>query len=253
MEKYYWVRIFDYNYERDDYLKGSIIYEDYFKDVERESLKNDLLNLYKNLKFAKPRKKDGIYCILMDSSQFFYERFKVNIGCLCFNCLSKLKGRDMDFPNILLDDIKYYFCDYECKRNYYKKSDKLYNEGEFQNKEKGMLDNKEIFGYIYEIYNRNENTYYIGQTRYYPFFRWQEHIKSGSKGSIEDLTFRVISSLVSTKDEIIDAKSLNELESYYIKMYECDSKNVINITKPKFNKSEWLEIYNNKLKIKDII
>lgn len=250
MENYFWVRIFDYNYERDESLKGSLIYEDYFKNLERDEVKNKVLELNKDLKFSKPRKKDGVYCILMSSSRFFYDRFKVNIDCLCFNCLNEIKGRDKDFPNTLIDDLKYYFCDYNCRSSYFRKSNKAYNEGEFQTKEKGIVNKKEIFGYIYEIYNRIEDTYYIGQTRYYPFFRWQEHIKSGIKGDIEDLSFRVVSSLTSTSNEIKDAKYLNELESYFIKIYECDNKNIINITKPKFNNKEWLEIYENKMKKK---
>lgn len=255
---YYWIRLFDYNYERDEYEKGTMLDEFYLKDINegREQVKKEILNKYvdlkKDLKFAKPRKKDGIYALVMDSSKFFHDRFYVEIDTVCFDCHKKIKGKASFFPRhsignsdwwieeVDLEDLEKtaYFCNYECKRSFsYKMSD--FSEGEFQAREEG--NNGSIYGYIYEIYNRVENKYYVGQTKYLPFFRWQEHVKDGSKGDIKDLTFSIITEINKSKDSEHDQKYLNSIESWWINKYKLENKEVFNITVPKISLTEMKE------------
>lgn len=153
----------------------------------------------KKLSFAKPKKKDGLYALVKESTKFFYDRFYLEIDTYCFCCHKKIKGKASEFPKQSISSDSFaefdledkentaYFCSYDCKATFY---NNLRYEGEFQAKEIGSNGN--TFGYIYLMYNRIENKYYVGQTRYMPFFRWQEHIKEGGKGSITDITFSVI-------------------------------------------------------------
>jgi hypothetical protein len=258
---YYWIRLFDYNYERDEYEKGTLLEEFYLKDIlgGRDEVRKEIYSKYdedfnKSLKFAKPRKKDGVYALVMDSSKFFYDRFYVEIDTLCFDCHKPIKGKAAEFPrgyiggteHVWFDDPDLsdlektsYFCDYNCKNSFSYKLRKD-TEGEFQQREEGR--NGEVFGYIYEIYNRAFDKYYVGQTRYLPFFRWQEHVKDGSKGLITDLSFRVITEVNKSKDmNIDDQKYLNNIESWWIQKYKEEGKDVFNITVPKITLSDMKE------------
>lgn len=59
---YFWIRVYDYVYERDQYEKGTKLDEFYLKDMtNREEVKAHIRNMYssnssKDLKFAKPKK-----------------------------------------------------------------------------------------------------------------------------------------------------------------------------------------------------
>lgn len=245
---YFWVRVFDYVHERDSnyenelsFGKGVMLDEFYLQgeELDRESAKEEVKARYigesaKNISFAKPRKKDGIYAIVMDSSKFFYDRFYLEIDTYCFwhECHKQIKGKMVDFPRIPNGDDYHYFCSYDCKSNYYRAINPL-SEGEFQEKEAG--GSGDIFGYIYLIYNRIENVYYVGQTRYMPFFRWQEHIKAGGKGDIKDLSFCVLTE-VSRNNSISNNQNqryLNNIEAWWIAKYQEEGFKVMNVTNPK--------------------
>jgi hypothetical protein len=132
------------------------------------------------------------------------------------------------------DEVKdsRHFCSYECKRQATRSLNPL-SEGEFQIKEEGRSG--DIFGYIYLIYNRIENVYYIGQTRFMPFFRWQEHIKSGKKGDICDLSFSVLTEVARErgKSDEYNQSYLNSIEAWWIAKYQEENHKVMNITNPK--------------------
>lgn len=165
----------------------------------------------------------------MDSNQFFYERFNIEVDTICFNCHKSIKGKQKDFPYITADGgKKYYFCSYGCRAETSSKINPYY-EGEFQTRE-GYESNGGVYGYIYHIYNRKNNMHYIGQTVYMPFFRWQEHVKSGLKGNITDLVFETI-----TEVRVKSQEYLNNIEAWWIRKYidEYGRNHVMNITVPK--------------------
>lgn len=238
---YYWVRIYDYKTDEElkeytdidvwEARRGTLLDEYYLcgEDMSREEAKNKIKEKSGVLKFAKSRKNSGIYAIVMDSNQFFYNRFNVEIGTICFNCHKPIKGKLKDFPYMVTDNgERYCFCSYNCKSETSSKINPYY-EGEFQSRE-GYESNGGVYGYIYHIYNRKTNMHYIGQTVYMPFFRWQEHVKSGLKGNITDLVFETI-----TEVRVKSQEYLNNIEAWWIRKYidEYGRNHVMNITVPK--------------------
>lgn len=236
---YFWVRIFDYkkekedkSYEENDTLekyKGVLLDEYYLcgDDMEREQAKR--LVTQKNCvdRFAKPRKNNGIYALVMDSNEFFYDRFNIEVDAICFNCHKPIKGKLKDFPNMEQNGERYCFCSWDCKRETLQKINP-YSEGEWQ--ERDGYEESGVYGYIYHIYNRKTNMHYIGQTVYMPFFRWQEHAKQNIKGDLVDLVFETI-----TEVKIKSQKYLNNIEAWWIRKFidEYGRENVMNITVPK--------------------
>lgn len=247
---YFWVRIYDY--KRDDELKvhteeytwctfkGTLLEEYYLcgEEMTRDIAKQEVKQRSSIDKFAKPRKNDGIYALVMDSNKFFYDRFNVEIDTLCFNCYKPIKGKLKDFPNITGENgERYCFCSYDCRR---KTEHRLHSpEGEFQERE-DCTTNGGVYGYIYHIYNRKTNMHYVGQTIYMPFFRWQEHVKSELKGDICDLVFETI-----TEVRVKSQEYLNSIEAWWIRKYIEDygRDNVMNITVPKITIEELAREY----------
>lgn len=244
----FWVRTFDYEYERDEDEKGIMLDEFYSRDKDKNEIKSYIRNeryvgeVSRSISFKKPKKgKNGIYCLILNSNDFFYHRFYDEIDTLCFCCHKHIKGRAASFPSMVFENSNklkdkndksnglenIYFCSPDCKRKYLDDVNPLLNEGEFQEREDNWKNN---FGYIYCIYNRAENKYYIGQTRYLPFFRWQEHVKSNVKGNIEDLEFKVITTV--KKGNPVDSQlELNDAETWWIQKYREDGYDTINISK----------------------
>lgn len=265
MLNYFWIRIFDYKYddelqnlvqkEFDDLLyfekyKGTLLDEYYLcgDGLTRAECKNNVTVRSSVSKFAKARNnQDCIYAIVMESDKFYYDRYYSEIDTICFNpkCNCKTKGKAKDFPSIyasrydgnLDDDLKYYFCSYECRKEVENTLSNI--EGEWQSKE-DYSKNGGVYGYIYHIYNRKTNKHYVGQTLFMPFFRWQEHVKSGLKGNICDLVFETITEVrVKSKDY------LNSIEAWWIKRYINDygRENVINITVPNITINDLMKEY----------
>lgn len=243
---YFWIRIYDYKTDDEmrkhtdiDVLesqKGTLLDEYYLcgADLTREAVKRAVVERSGIDRFAKPRKANGVYALIMDSNQFFYERFMVNIDTLCFNCHKPIKGKAKDFSSISSESgEKHYFCSYECRRVVQNKINP-YPEGEFQKRE-GYESNGGVYGYIYHIYNRRTNMHYIGQTVYMPFFRWQEHAKSSLKGNITDLVFETI-----TEVHIKSREYLNSIEAWWIRKFIEDygKERVMNIAVPKITIEE---------------
>lgn len=240
--------------------KGTLLDEWYEKgeDLTRDTVKSNVINKYgKQIKFAKPRNgKSGQYAIVMDSEKFFYDRFYKELpdNCICFHCHKPIAGKACDFPNMNIYDFEsigvdrktldlqpeeeLYFCSYNCKSECIGKLQNL-DTIEFQVREGQAQTN--VFGYIYHIYNRKENKHYIGQTKYAPFFRWQEHWKDGYKGNICDLVFETI-----TEVKVNDQKYLNNVEAWWIQhftdIYGAD--NVFNINHPHLTIESLIELYN---------
>lgn len=247
--KYYWIRIFDY--KDDDELKeyteidvwearrGTLLDEYYLcgEGMTREEVKKAVKERSGVEKFAKPRKHSGVYALILDSSLFFYERFMTEVDTFCLNCHKKIKGKVKDFPRITVDNGETYrFCSYDCKRVTYNKVNP-YSEGEFQERE-GYESNGGVYGYIYHIYNRSTDMHYIGQTVYMPFFRWQEHVKSGLKGSITDLVFETVAEV-----RIKSQEYLNNIEAWWIQkfVHEYGKERVMNITVPKLTMEDLIK------------
>ncbi|PWK05326.1 GIY-YIG nuclease family protein [Tumebacillus permanentifrigoris] len=246
---YYWVRVFDYSNERDQHDKGTMLDEFYLKgdDLSRDAAKQAVRDRYggqaaTEIKFAKPRKSDGLYAVVMDSEKFFYDRFYLEIDTHCFWCHKPIKGKAAEFPHSYGGDVEkhiydlddpetVYFCTYGDRRAY-ERVVRNSVEGEYQEKQAGQ--GGEVCGYIYLIYNRAENKYYIGQAKHMPFFRWQEHVKDGAKGEISDMSFSVLTEV--RRDRRLtdegNQKYLNSIEAWWIKKYQHEGHDVFNIAKP---------------------
>lgn len=247
--KYWWIRIFDYKTDEElkeytdidvwEARRGTLLDEYYLcgEDMTREDAKKAVRERSGVERFAKPRKGCGVYALIMDSNAFFYERFMVDVDTICFNCHKPIKGKEKDFPSITADNgVKYHFCSYDCRMVVQRKINP-YSEGEFQERE-GYENNGGVYGYIYHIYNRSTNMHYIGQTVYMPFFRWQEHVKSGLKGDITDLIFETI-----TEVRVKSQEYLNNIEAWWIQKYIHDygRENVMNITTPKITMEDLIK------------
>lgn len=252
MMKYYWIRIFDY--KTDEELKAftdidvwearqGLLLDEYYvcgEDMTRESAKKIVIERNKVERFAKPRKGSGIYALILDSNEFFYERFMVDVDTFCFHCHKPIKGKVKDFPRISAPNgDKYYCCSYNCCRTVHEQINP-YCEGEFQNRE-SYTTNGGVYGYIYHIYNRDTDMHYIGQTVYMPFFRWQEHAKSGLKGNITDLVFETIAEV-----RVKSQEYLNSAEAWWIQKFIHDygKDKVMNIVIPKITIEELIEQFN---------
>ena len=131
---YFWIRVYDYRKDdalkenADDYIwnrfKGTLLDEYYLcgENMSREMAKQEVIQRSGVEKFAKPRKKDGIYAIILDSTKSYYDRFTEKIDTLCFNCYTPIKGKLKDFPVMMGENGKRYcFCSYDCKRKMQKK------------------------------------------------------------------------------------------------------------------------------------
>lgn len=247
---YWWIRVFDYKYERDGSEKGTLLDEFYYKDIDSlEEVKQKVREKYfgntaAGLKFAKPRKKDGVYAIVMESDQFFYDRFYKEIDTYCFMCHKPIKGKAKFFPKCNLEDREVYFCCYDCKREFGWVTNPL-AEGEYQVKEEG--GNGDIFGYVYLIYNRLEDIYYVGQTRYMPFFRWQEHVKAGGKGDLDNLVFSVLAEVRYNKKAGLDENQqyLNSIEAWWINKFNEEGYKTFNATKPRITIADLKEKFDD--------
>ena len=73
-----------------------------------------------------------------------------------------------------------------------------------------------------------------------PFFRWQEHVKSGLKGNITDLVFETI-----TEVRVKSQEYLNNIEAWWIRKYidEYGRDRVMNITVPKITLEDLAKEY----------
>ncbi|MCT4662768.1 MAG: GIY-YIG nuclease family protein [Tissierellales bacterium] len=228
--------------------------EFYLKDVSsRDEAKKHIKEkydeeFYNGIKFAKPRKKDGVYSILMKSDNSFYHRFYDKIDTYCFMCHSKIEGKEADYYKKTIESEDYYFCSREC-RDKYKATVSKYNEGEYQ--VKCIPDN--MYGYIYLMYNKCTNIYYIGQTQFLPFFRWQEHIKTGGKGHISDMVFSILAEvgkdLRLSNDENQDL--LNDIESWWINKFIEEGQEVYNLTIPKIKNSDLIKRFRKMIKMEE--
>ena len=82
---YFWVRIFDYDPERDGREKGTLLEEYYLDNAATcEQAKTLVQTRYgaAPLKWAKPQKGPGVYVLVMESTRFFYDRFYTTIDPL---------------------------------------------------------------------------------------------------------------------------------------------------------------------------
>ena len=256
---YFWIRIFDYKEDTElkedmsqydwNNQKGTLLDEYYLcgEDLKRESVKEKVKERSNVERFAKPRKNNsGVYALIMDSNEFFYNRFTKEVDCICFNCHKAIKGKEKDFPSMThypdseKGEDKYYFCSWECYREVSQKVNP-YNEGDWQQRE-NYETNGGVYGYIDHIYNRKTNMHYIGQTVYMPFFRWQEHARQHIKGDLVDLTFETI-----TEVRVKSQEYLNNIEAWWIRKFIHDygKENVMNLTVPKITMSDLVRDYKN--------
>ena len=251
--KYYWVRIFDYKSKDEDSTasndvwgsyKGIMLDEYYLsgENLSRDEAKEQIKLRSNVSRFAKPRKGDDIYAVVLDSNQFFYDRFYKTVDTVCLYCNNPIKGMWASYPKMTVRDVEYCFCNYDCRHRYLDSINPDV-DGEWQERE-GYDTNGGTFGYIYHIYNRHVDKHYIGQTKYMPFFRWQEHVKDGIKGDITDLTFDVI-----TEVKYSDKGMINDIEAWWIQKFIDDygQDHVMNIAKPVLHEQHYIDAFNRKM------
>jgi hypothetical protein len=252
MTNYYWVRIFRKNKENTDSVMVSPpdytcdMLDEYYlygENLTRENAKKQVTDKHGKIPFAKPKgDKCGIYAVIMDSDKSYYDYFAREIDTVCFDCHKPIKGIAKYYPKAMLQESEQwvYFCSYDCKKH---TLDKLNcDEGEWQERTSKLKD-KGIIGYIYHIYNRITKQHYIGQSKYLPFFRWQEHAKQGIKGDLCDLVFETITAVYGGQTE------LNDLESWWIHKFidEYGKDNVMNMTVPKITEQDLVQAYETAL------
>ena len=260
MKKYYSIRIYDYDRNRDKDGEGILedkffliadSIEDCYKQMAKKYTAQFALRIYDNkeslLKTSNPR---GLYLDLAVVSKGIYEGEEVELDDYCFYCHTPIKGKESSFPKEkvpLFDDYDFgeddesevvvHFCSHDCKKKYLHDL----NPDEVPIVLKRTSDeNKGIFGYVSQIYNRKENTYYIGQTRFSPFFRWQEHVKSLKKGQLKDLSFSIITEIPVCENA---KQLLNDSETWWINKYKDEGYNTFNIVEPKVSKRKFKEKY----------
>lgn len=258
MKYYFWVRVFnwidgeDNHYDDESYNwnnrgKGEMLDEFYvvLEEKNRTKAKDEVrkkLNC-NDIKFERPREgKSGVYAILMESSKMWHDRFYNKIDTYCLCCHKPVKGIASKFPRLKWDDFESkdnFFCSYDCERTVLSKMKG--EEGEFQHRETPAG----IFGYIYHMYNRKEDRHYIGQTKYLPFFRWQEHIKAGSKGNICDITFEVLTEVSKSYNSSEENQEyMNNIEAWWIRKFKAEGIELINEIIPRLTIESLKESFN---------
>ena len=264
---FYWVRIYDYRYSDElktladessynfEKYKGVLIDEYYVYGIgmTREEAKSEVVKRSDISRFAKARNNgDCRYCLILSSNKFFYDRFYKTYYGYCFNpdCRKIIHGKAKDFIKVNYERLgtphdeakklpELYFCSFDCRNHVENKILNINDYGEWQERE-GSEDNGGVCGYIYHIFNKKTMKHYIGQTKYMPFFRWQEHVKSKLKGDICDLVFDTIAEIRYNNKEYID-----NIEAWWINKYidEYGRDMVMNIDVPKITISDLIYGY----------
>ena len=260
MEKHYSIKIYNYDKTRDKEGEGILednfflmadSIEDCFKQMAKKYSPQFLTKIFKNKKsMLEMGINRGIYMDLTIVDKSVYDNETVEIEDYCFYCHTPIKGKESSFPKekvSLVDEYDFdedeesevivHFCSHDCKKKYLHDL----NPEEVPLTLKRTSDEKKgIFGYIYQIYNRKENTYYIGQTRFSPFFRWQEHVKSLKKGQLIDLSFSIITEIPVCENA---KQLLNDSETWWINKYKDEGYKTFNIVEPKISKRTFKEKY----------
>jgi hypothetical protein len=253
--KYWWCRIFTFIDEKETTCTIPIsefyIVADTLAECKRIIIEEKHLE-YKY--WAKPKKEKADYLKIMESTKYYYDRYnsmQEPLHDYCYMCQKEIDGKFDDYKYLKNygfgenQDEYRYFCSYECKQEYTSKKVALNSDVEEWQSRTNLNG---VLGYIYHIYNKATHKHYIGQTKYMPFFRWQEHIKSNKKGNIEDLVFETLCEIYG-KEPI----TLNKAESHYINLYikKYGENYVMNDNIPKFNfeqlELDYLQIKNKKV------
>lgn len=137
---------------------------------------------------------------------------------------------------------KFYGCSKVCIRDYKEKMKRM--NGTASDKiRKRYHENKYIgtYGYIYGIYNKKEEKWYIGKAARSPFARWDEHLmktKVLHDMPFTDLAFHVFYEQKATGDADTDLGQLWDAECEFVEMYDS-VKNGYNTQMPqKYIKQE---------------
>lgn len=234
--KYWWCRVFTF-IDNDTTLP---IKEFYVVAATLDECKRKIVDGSKTqIKFwSKPRNSKEDYIKIMESSSYYYDRYvemQQPLHEYCYICHSPIDGDRKHYQHLKVygfgaSSNEYrYFCSNECKNEYNQKKKTLISDTEQWQSRTSIYG---VIGYVYHIYNKATHKHYIGQTKYMPFFRWQEHIKQNEKGHIEDLMFETLCEVRG-----IDSELLNKAEGYYINQYieKFGKDYVMNGTIPKFD------------------
>lgn len=257
---YYNVKIYDYDLLRDYKYEGILLdnflikatsIEDLYKKLYTKYQKKFTTLLCKNkqalleyLDYTKANK--GIYLDISAVDESIYTAETTILDDFCFNCGTKIHGKESSFPKEIIyldedneEEMTVHFCSHSCKKQYLHAT----NPTKYPMRFKAISDSyKGIFGYVYRIYNRRENKYYVGQCKNSPFKRFYEHVKSLQKGELSDLEFSIIAEIpVCNNSKAL----LNDTESFWINKYLDEGFDVFNIVEPKISKNQFIESYNN--------
>lgn len=259
MTEYLHVSVYKYNYKFDHFTKGTLIEENGYIDTSKDAIIQMLHEKYgEDLLLKKPNRCDGIYAVIQKSSAYNYYRNTV-VHSFCITCKKEIRGKlsDVEPIDISIADKPKTFIDYEhykeniynphfiaiactksCKNAYINKCSIYEKKNHEKRSDLTTQDtNRLVGGFIYEIYNRTTDMYYVGKTIHSPTFRWNEHIMGGKLGTIDELSFRVIT-VVANRDE------LGSVEAWWIHQYKDEGKKMMNSVQPKFDElTELKDLY----------
>jgi len=260
-KQFYKVLVFDYQPFRDKESNGVIIDSWFTKAKSIGVVRQEIFDKYsgafsRTIALEKPI-DGGFYAKTLVVDESIYNHEKEEIDDFCFCCEARIKGRKASLPSTTISfgssyDEDYedeyhledtdeatnvFFCSHECKQNYFH----ALNPAEVPSIQKKEVEQSgTIFGYIYHIYNRVENIHYVGQTRFYPTSRWQEHIKSLKKGTLTQLEFSVIAEIPKCENA---QQLLNDTEAWWIGKYQEEGYEVFNLVQPKMASKDFKERY----------
>ena len=252
-KKFYQVLVFDYQPLRDKNTDGVLIDSWFTKSDSIGLVRQEVFDKYsgvfsRTILLEKPT-ENGFYAKIFVVDVSIYNHEKEEIDDFCFCCGTRIKGRKASFPSTTIsfgssytdsydedfldedteETTEAFFCSHECKQNYFH----ALNPTEVPSIQKKEVEQSgTIFGYIYHIYNRVENVHYVGQTRFYPTSRWQEHIKSLKKGTLTEIP----------KCENAQ-QLLNDTEAWWIGKYQEEGYEVFNLVQPKMTARDFKERY----------
>ena len=263
--RYFLVYIYDYDVYRDGNDEGILMDKFFTKEKTVADCYKSLVKKYPQSfcnkiyidktslleDYKAKRKSKGLYMSVSVVDETIYNHETVELDDICFYCHTPIKGKESSFPKekiSLADEYDYdygdeeemitvHFCSHQCKQSY------LHDINPDETPKtltRTTEASGKVFGYIYHIYNRIQNAHYIGQTKFLPFFRWQEHVKSLKKGQLKDLEFYVIAEIAVCDNA---KQLLNDTETWWINKYKDEGYNTFNIVEPKVSKRAFKEKY----------
>lgn len=259
-ENYYWVRIYE-PLKKDNastYTNEYHLLEEYYicsnvddlEEIKREVNRYSSISFdTTQLKYAMPRKNPAPYALVKSSKKEYAEKYYSKfIEGHCVICHSKFNGHNSKFwatgvYDIINPEDAAYCCSSECHNKLMNYFGQYIPPENIEYIERQMCKGS-LKGFVYQIYNRKENSYYIGETTAPPFFRWYEHFVQNQKGDIHDLKFSILTK-VPNETMVNDYKDeyLKSVEAFWINALYRKGYLMMNEVRPKITNLELNELF----------